>query len=137
LHVGYGTFKPVLADDLADHRVDAEDYVVTEETAAALNAARAGGGRIVAAGTTATRVLETIYRDGVYRAGSGQTEVYIYPPRKLSAVDALQTNFHLPRSSLLALVCAFGGTEFILEAYRYAVEHEFRFYSYGDTMLIS
>ncbi len=137
LHVGYGTFKPVLADDLADHRVDAEDYIVTEETAAALNAARAAGGRIVAVGTTATRVLETVYRDGVYRDGSGQTEVYIYPPRRLSAVDALQTNFHLPRSSLLALVCAFGGTEFILEAYRHAVEHEFRFYSYGDTMLIS
>ncbi len=136
LHVGYGTFKPVQAEDLKDHRVDAEDYIVTEETAAALNAARKGGGRVIAAGTTSARVLETIFREGAYRAGAGQTEVYIYPPRKLSAVDALQTNFHLPRSSLLALVCAFGGTEFILEAYRHAVEKKFRFYSYGDTMLI-
>jgi S-adenosylmethionine:tRNA ribosyltransferase-isomerase len=87
-------------------------------------------------GTTVTRVLETQYRTGKFRAGAGVTGKYIYPPYHFQAVDILQTNFHLPRSSLLALVCAFAGTEFVLEAYRFAVKEQFRFYSYGDVMLI-
>lgn len=136
LHVGYGTFKPVLAEQLKDHRVDAEYFHLPGETAGTLNRTRAEGGRVVAVGTTSTRVLETQYADGSFRGGDGFTERYIFPPYDFQGVDVLQTNFHLPRSSLLALVCAFAGAEFVLEAYRHAVEKEFRFYSYGDTMLI-
>lgn len=135
LHVGYGTFKPIQARELSAHRVDPEEYVLPEAAATRLNAVRASGGRVVAAGTTVTRALETQY-DGMYRAGAGLTEKYIYPPYEFRAVDALQTNFHLPRSSLLALVCAFAGRDLVMEAYRHAVAARFRFYSYGDTMLI-
>ncbi|HNR31108.1 MAG TPA: tRNA preQ1(34) S-adenosylmethionine ribosyltransferase-isomerase QueA [Candidatus Hydrogenedentes bacterium] len=136
LHVGYGTFKPVTAEDLAAHTVDPESFTLPEATAATLNATRARGGRVVAVGTTTTRVLETQYRDGAYHPGIGTTDRYIHPPYQFAGVDVLQTNFHLPRSSLLALVCAFAGVEFILEAYRHAIERRFRFYSYGDVMLI-
>jgi len=136
LHVGYGTFKPITAGELAAHTVDPEPFALPPETADALNNARARGGRIVAVGTTSTRVLETQYRDGLFHAGDGVTDRYIYPPYAFGGVDVLQTNFHLPRSSLLALVCAFAGTEFVLEAYRRAVARRFRFYSYGDAMLI-
>ena len=136
LHVGYGTFKPVLAEDLEAHRVEPEDFALSEETAGLLNETRAAGGRIVAVGTTSTRVLETQYRDGAFHSGTGTTDRYIYPPYTFGAVDALLTNFHLPRSSLLALVCAFAGTEFTLRAYAHAIEEGFRFYSYGDAMLI-
>lgn len=136
LHVGYGTFKPVQVEDLAQHTVDPEDFELSPETANKLNHTRALGGRIVAVGTTATRVLETQYQDGAFLAGSGQTNTYIYPPYHFQAIDALQTNFHLPRSSLLALVAAFTGKELLLEAYRYAIDQRFRFYSYGDAMLI-
>lgn len=136
LHVGYGTFKPVQVERLEDHTVDPEDFDFPEETARVLNETRAAGGRVVAVGTTSTRVLETQYQDGRYQPGHGVTNKYIYPPYAFRAVDALVTNFHLPRSSLLALVCAFGGMEFVLDAYHYAVERRFRFYSYGDAMLI-
>ncbi len=136
LHVGYGTFKPITAGTLEAHRVDPEDFSMPETTAAVLNETRAQGGRVVAVGTTAARVLETQCRGGRFHAGAGVTDTYIYPPYAFSGVDILQTNFHLPRSSLLALVCAFAGTEFVLEAYRYAVKEAFRFYSYGDVMLI-
>lgn len=136
LHVGYGTFKPVAAERLDEHSVDPEEFVFPEATAARLNATRARGGRVVAVGTTSTRVLETQCRDGRFVAGAGETSAYFYPPYTFRAVDALQTNFHLPKSSLLALVCAFAGTELTLAAYRHAVERGFRFYSYGDTMLI-
>jgi S-adenosylmethionine:tRNA ribosyltransferase-isomerase len=136
LHVGYGTFKPVTVDDFAEHTVDAEDFEVSDATAAQLNETRAEGGRVVAVGTTATRVLETQYRDGTYHPGEGQTSKYIYPPYVFGGVDVLQTNFHLPRSSLLALVAAFAGPELIREAYRFAIAERFRFYSYGDAMLI-
>lgn len=136
LHVGYGTFKPVVAKDLAEHTVDAEDFFFPEETAAQLNETRARGGRVVAVGTTSTRVLETQCRGGRFVGGEGATECYIYPPYTFRGVDILQTNFHLPRSSLLALVCAFAGVERTLEAYRFAVKEGFRFYSYGDVMLI-
>ena len=136
LHVGYGTFKPVLADNLEAHRVEPEEFLLSEESADLLNETRATGGRIVAVGTTSTRVLETQYKDGTFNADAGTTDHYIYPPYTFDAVDALLTNFHLPRSSLLALVCAFAGTEFALRAYAHAIENEFRFYSYGDAMLI-
>lgn len=136
LHVGYGTFKPITTDDLSEHRVDPEDFTFSEETADRLNATRARGGRVMAVGTTATRVLETQYHEGAYRAGSGATQKYIYPPYTFGGVDILQTNFHLPKSSLLALVFAFAGRDLTLQAYRYAVEKRFRFYSYGDVMLI-
>lgn len=136
LHVGYGTFRPIQSEDLAEHAVEAEDFEFPEETAAQLNAIREQAGRILAVGTTTTRVLETCCPEGRFRAGSGVTDHYIYPPYTFRGVDLLLTNFHLPRSSLLALVCAFGGTELILEAYRHAVEQRYRFYSYGDAMLI-
>lgn len=136
LHVGYGTFRPIMAENVEDHTVEPEEFIFPSESATLLNTVRREGGRVVAVGTTVTRVLETQYVDGAFRHGAGATDRYIYPPYAFRAVDALQTNFHLPRSSLLALVCAFAGTEFVLEAYRYAVAHRFRFYSYGDVMLI-
>lgn len=136
LHVGYGTFKPITAEKLEDHYVDPEEFHVSEEAAAKLNATRASGGRIVAVGTTATRTLETQYRDGRFQPGEGNTSKYIYPPYIYGGVDVLQTNFHLPKSSLLALVFAFAGRDLVMEAYQYAIREEFRFYSYGDVMLI-
>jgi S-adenosylmethionine:tRNA ribosyltransferase-isomerase len=136
LHVGYGTFKPVQVDALEAHRVEPEEFSFSEETAGMLNETRASGGRIVAVGTTSTRVLETQFRDGFFYGGTGTTDRYIYPPYEFEAVDALLTNFHLPRSSLLALVCAFAGTGFALRAYAHAIEAEFRFCSYGVAMLI-
>lgn len=136
LHVGYGTFRPIQAERVEEHVLEPEEFELPEETAAVLDRARAAGGRVVAVGTTCTRVLESQYRDGAYQAGRGRTGHFIYPPYAFRAVDALQTNFHLPRSSLLALVCAFAGTDFVLEAYRFAVRERFRFYSYGDVMLI-
>ncbi|MCX5759838.1 MAG: tRNA preQ1(34) S-adenosylmethionine ribosyltransferase-isomerase QueA [Candidatus Hydrogenedentes bacterium] len=136
LHVGYGTFKPITADTLEAHCVDTEDYALSEDTARLLDRVRANGGRIVAVGTTSARVLETCYRDGAFHAGVGETDLYIHPPYTFRAVDALQTNFHLPRSSLLALVCAFAGKNHVLDAYRLAIREDFRFYSYGDAMLI-
>jgi S-adenosylmethionine:tRNA ribosyltransferase-isomerase len=136
LHVGYGTFKPITVEDLAEHRVDPEDFELSPETAARLNTVRPAGGRVVAVGTTATRVLETQYHDGAFHPGSGQTNTYIHPPYTYGGVDVLQTNFHLPKSSLLALVAAFAGVELMREAYRFAIAERFRFYSYGDAMLI-
>ena len=136
LHVGYGTFKPITATQLDEHYVDPEEYHVSPEAAARLNATRAAGKRIVAVGTTATRTLETQYRHGQFHHGEGSTDKYIYPPYDFQAIDALQTNFHLPKSSLLALVFAFAGRDLIMEAYEYAIREKFRFYSYGDVMLI-
>jgi len=136
LHVGYGTFKPITADSLEDHRVDPEWFSFSQAAADTLNRVRRDGGRIVAVGTTSTRVLETQWQDGRFVAGEGQTHTYIYPPYTFRGVDILQTNFHLPKSSLLALVCAFGGTDLVLRAYHQAITEEYRFYSYGDAMLI-
>ena len=136
LHVGYGTFKPITANTLEEHTVDGEEFEFPEETAQSLNQVRIAGGRIVAVGTTCSRVLETQYRDNAYQAGSGITNHYIFPPYRFQAVDVLQTNFHLPKSSLLALVCAFAGRELVMEAYSKAIKEGFRFYSYGDVMLI-
>ena len=136
LHVGYGTFRPILTDRVEHHELEPEDFDFPEDTARRLNDTRAQGGRVVAVGTTCTRVLETQYQEGRFRPGAGRTNRFIYPPYAFQAVDVLQTNFHLPRSSLLALVCAFADTDFVLEAYRLAVRERFRFYSYGDVMLI-
>jgi S-adenosylmethionine:tRNA ribosyltransferase-isomerase len=133
LHVGYGTFQPVEAEQIEDHRMHSEQYEVSEE-AAHLIAERKG--RLVAAGTTSARVIETLARTGGVRAARGNTDLYLYPGRPLRLVDALLTNFHLPRSSLLLLVSALAGRERILDAYRHAIEKGYRFYSYGDAMLI-
>lgn len=136
LHVGYGTFKPILAHTLEEHQVDPEEFELSEETVKVLHRVRAAKGRVVAVGTTVARVLESQYRIGKYRAGKGLTTKYIYPPYNFHGIDVLQTNFHLPHSSLLALVCAFAGYDLTMEAYRYAVQERYRFYSYGDVMLI-
>lgn len=137
LHVGYGTFQPVRADLVEDHRVESERYVIPDATAQAFAEARRRGGRIVAVGTTTTRALETaVGDDGLLRPGSGSTELFLRPGSSFRAVDALVTNFHLPKSSLLMLVAGFAGRELVLEAYRHAVREGYRFYSYGDAMLI-
>ncbi len=116
--------------------MDGEEFEFTEEAALSLNQVRAEGGRIIAVGTTCCRVLETQYQDNAYHPGSGITNHYIYPPYTFQGVDVLQTNFHLPKSSLLALVCAFADYELVMEAYHKAIQERFRFYSYGDVMLI-
>jgi S-adenosylmethionine:tRNA ribosyltransferase-isomerase len=143
LHVGLGTFAPVSADDPADHRMHSEWYELSPSTAERLGAARSAGRRIVAVGTTSVRVLEaSAGPDGRFAAGSGWTDIFLYPPAEFRAADALVTNFHLPRSTLLMLVAAFcspGRTEgvgMVLSAYRQAVRAGYRFYSYGDAMLI-
>lgn len=137
LHVGLGTFEPIKAPRLADHRMHTEWYELSEQTAATIERTRAGGGRIFAVGTTSARVLETCATpDGQVRAGSGTTDIFIYPPYRFRAVDAMLTNFHLPGSTLLAMVFAFAGRDRILTAYARAVQLGMRFYSYGDAMLI-
>jgi len=137
LHVGPGTFRPVTAERVEDHVVEPEPFSVPAETAAAVSAARARGGRVVAVGTTTIRVLETVARaDGGIDARDGEAGLVIVPGFAFRAVDALLTNFHLPRSSLLLLVSAFAGRERVLQAYAEAVRAGYRFYSYGDAMLI-
>jgi S-adenosylmethionine:tRNA ribosyltransferase-isomerase len=137
LHVGLGTFKPVTADLVHEHRMDAERYSIPEATAAALRRAGDEGRRVVAVGTTVVRTLESaaLAHDGDVPAGAGSTALFIYPGFRFRVVDALLTNFHLPQSTLLMLVSAFAGRERVLDAYRDAVEHGYRFYSYGDAML--
>jgi len=136
-HVGYGTFKPVRVDRVEDHVVDPERFEIPLGAAQAIGQARQTGRRVVAVGTTTTRALESaIDPAGGVRAGSGVTSLFIHPGHRFQVVDALLTNFHLPRSSLLMLVAAFAGVDLALEAYRYAVAARFRFYSYGDAMLI-
>ncbi|MFH0983088.1 MAG: tRNA preQ1(34) S-adenosylmethionine ribosyltransferase-isomerase QueA [Planctomycetota bacterium] len=137
LHVGMGTFAPVTVDDLARHPMHAEWYALDPPAAERINRHRANGGRIVAVGTTSVRVLEScVDAEGRVRAGSGWTRKFCYPPYHFRGVDALLTNFHLPRSTLLALVMAFAGVEPIRRAYRHAVAQEYRFFSYGDAMFI-
>jgi S-adenosylmethionine:tRNA ribosyltransferase-isomerase len=137
LHVGYGTFEPVRTDEVQLHRVAPEWSSITREAAAAINRARGRGGRVIAVGTTTIRALESASSpDGSVRSKSGNADLTIVPGYKFGAVDALLTNFHLPRSSLLILVSAFAGRDLILGAYRHAVREGYRFYSYGDCMLI-
>jgi S-adenosylmethionine:tRNA ribosyltransferase-isomerase len=138
LHVGLGTFLPVRVDDLRNHRMHREYYRISEETAKAVNERKISGGRVVAVGTTTTRALEQgAAGDGMLRAGAGEADIFIYPGYAFKVVDALITNFHLPKSTLLMLVCAFTGKEFLLRAYAEAVQRQFRFYSYGDAMFIA
>jgi S-adenosylmethionine:tRNA ribosyltransferase-isomerase len=137
LHVGYGTFEPVRVNDLAEHRVMPEQYEISHETAGILNQARAEGRRIIAIGTTTTRALEaSITAHGRFIAERGSANLTIIPGYRFKAIDGLLTNFHLPQSSLLVLVSVFGGHEFIMKAYGHAVSAAYRFYSYGDCMLI-
>jgi S-adenosylmethionine:tRNA ribosyltransferase-isomerase len=136
LHVGYGTFRPITAERIEDHTVEPEEFWFPDETAQCLNRTRADGGRIIAVGTTSARVLESRFHDASFHPGAGITDLFVYLSYLFNAVDILLTNFHLPCSSLLALVCAFAGTQFLIEAYQRAVQERFRFYSYGDAMLI-
>jgi S-adenosylmethionine:tRNA ribosyltransferase-isomerase len=138
LHVGYGTFQPIRTDQVEGHRIDPEPYEIREDAAASITAALEARRRIVAVGTTTTRTLEAVAaaHDGRVPAGAGYADLFIYPGFQFRVVDALLTNFHLPQSSLLMLVCAFAGRELVLEAYRRAVAERYRFYSYGDAMLV-
>jgi S-adenosylmethionine:tRNA ribosyltransferase-isomerase len=138
LHVGYGTFKPVRVERIEDHIVDPEPYEIPESTAASIARAKGEGRRVVAVGTTTTRALEDAARrgNGAVAAGKGIATVFIHPGHVFRAIDGLVTNFHLPSSSLLMLVAAFAGREAVLDAYREAVAERYRFYSYGDAMLI-
>ncbi len=137
LHVGVGTFRPVEAEDPAEHRMHSEWYSVSAEAAAAVNETRAAGGSIWAVGTTVVRTLESAATDdGRVHAGEGWTDIFIRPPYRFKTVDHLVTNFHLPRSTLLMLVSALGGYELVMRAYREAVERGYRFFSYGDAMVV-
>lgn len=137
LHVGLGTFRPVKAENVEEHVMHSEFYRVTEEAAAAINQARAAGGRVIAVGTTAVRTLETVSaEDGEIIPGEGWTQKYIYPGYRYKAIDGMITNFHLPKSSLIMLVSAFAGKKNVLQAYQTAVEEKYRFFSFGDAMFI-
>jgi S-adenosylmethionine:tRNA ribosyltransferase-isomerase len=136
LHVGAGTFQPVRTETVEAHHMHRERYEVPQATVEAIATARAAGGRVLAVGTTALRALEAAARDGELRAGSGETDLFVYPGYRFRVVDRLLTNFHLPRSSLLMLVAAFAGLDRIRHAYAHAIRERYRFFSYGDAMLI-
>jgi len=136
LHVGLGTFMPVRVDDFTQHKMHRERYSIPEETVAAIARCRKRGGRVVAVGTTVARTLEFAANGNLPVSGSGEADIFIYPGYSFKVVDALLTNFHLPKSTLLMLVAAFAGREPVLAAYRTAIERGFRFYSYGDAMFI-
>lgn len=137
LHVGLGTFRPVTEDIIEDHKMHSEYYMMDEKTAQLLNDTRNKGGRIIAVGTTSTRTLETIYEKfGTFKEDSGFTTLFLYPSKTVDSIDGLITNFHLPKSTLLMLVSAIATKEFILKAYNHAVEERYRFFSFGDAMLI-
>ncbi|MDR2196117.1 MAG: tRNA preQ1(34) S-adenosylmethionine ribosyltransferase-isomerase QueA, partial [Gallionellaceae bacterium] len=136
LHVGAGTFQPVRAENVEEHVMHSERYSVPTETVEAVRETQARGGRVIAVGTTSLRALESAAASGELRAGEGETRLFVTPGYRFRTADLLLTNFHLPRSTLLMLICAFGGMTEMLAAYRYAVEREYRFFSYGDAMLI-
>lgn len=137
LHVGLGTFRPVTEDIIEDHKMHSEYYTMDKKTAEILNNTRSSGGRIIAVGTTSTRTLETIYEKfGAFKEDSGFTTLFLYPSKTVDSIDGLITNFHLPKSTLLMLVSAIATKEFILKAYNHAVEERYRFFSFGDAMLI-
>jgi S-adenosylmethionine:tRNA ribosyltransferase-isomerase len=136
LHVGAGTFQPVRSQDLDRHRMHSEWLEVDEDTVAAIEATKAAGGRILAVGTTSVRSLETAAAGGVLRPYRGETRLFIRPGFRFRVVDMLLTNFHLPESTLLMLVCSFAGYDRMMSAYRHAVERRYRFFSYGDAMLL-
>lgn len=137
LHVGLGTFRPVAAETIEDHKMHSEFYTMTSSAAETLNKAKAAGGKIISVGTTSTRTLETIIHDhGEFKEASGFTDIFIYPGFEYKAVDVLITNFHLPKSSLVMLVSAFSSRNHILNAYAHAVDSEYRFFSFGDAMIL-
>ena len=137
LHVGLGTFRPVKVEDVSQHHMHSEYYVVEEEQARLINDTRAAGGRVICVGTTSCRTLESAAdEDGILRAGSGWTDIFIYPGYRFKIMDALITNFHLPESTLLMLVSAFADKEKIMKAYEEAVRQRYRFFSFGDAMFI-
>ena len=137
LHVGLGTFRPVKEEIIENHKMHEEFYIVTEEAAKAINEARKNGGRIIAVGTTSTRTLETVADESGYiHPKSGWTDIFIYPGYKFKAIDGMITNFHLPESTLIMMVSAFAGKENIMRAYKVAIENKYRFFSFGDAMLI-
>lgn len=138
LHVGLGTFRPVSVDNLDEHEMHSEFYTLSQEAADTLNQVKAAGGRVIAVGTTSIRTLETIGNkfDGKLQADSGWTNIFIKPGYQFKVVDAFSTNFHLPKSTLVMLVSAFAGREFVLEAYKHAVEEHYRFFSFGDAMFV-
>lgn len=136
LDVSWGTFSPVRHEDLALHRMHSESFVLPGSAASLINDTRRGGGRIIAVGTTSLRVLESTYKNGENRAGEGETDIFIRPPQTVRSADCLLTNFHTPGSTLLMLVAAFAGYDVIMSAYREAVKEQYRFFSYGDAMLI-
>lgn len=137
LHVGLGTFRPVKVDDITQHKMHAEFYVIEQTACDAINAAKRNGGRVIAVGTTANRVLETVSdENGFVQPATGWTDIFIYPGYRFRCVDALITNFHLPESTLIMLVSAFAGRETVLHAYQVAVEERYRFFSFGDAMFI-
>ena len=141
LHINYGTFAPVKSEDISKHRMHKEEFILPRKTAKVINATYARGKKVFAVGTTSARVLETCagrarQRRFLFRAGSGWTDLFIYSPYRFKAVDCLLTNFHFPRSTLLMLVSAFAGKELIFKAYQEAIERRYRFFSYGDAMLI-
>ncbi|MDW7650808.1 MAG: tRNA preQ1(34) S-adenosylmethionine ribosyltransferase-isomerase QueA [Bacillota bacterium] len=137
LHVGLGTFRPVKVEDIRDHRMHSEYYRIDTESAQSLNHTRKEGHKIVAVGTTSCRVLETVTGDdGLVNPGSGWTDIFIYPGYQFKGVDSLLTNFHLPKSTLMMLISAFAGREIVLNAYQEAIKERYRFFSFGDAMLI-
>ncbi|MGQ9844318.1 MAG: tRNA preQ1(34) S-adenosylmethionine ribosyltransferase-isomerase QueA [Spirochaetota bacterium] len=137
LYVSWGTFQPVRAEDIRQHKMHTEEFYLPQQTVQNIYTAKKRGGRVIAVGTTSLRVLESVYSDGEYTHGYGATEIFIYPPYKVKSVDALITNFHTPKSTLLMLVAAFAGYDCIMEAYRKAVQEQYRFFSYGDAMFIT
>lgn len=138
LHVGLGTFRPVKVDDVENHKMHSEFYVINEQTAEVINSARKNGGKIFSVGTTSSRVLETVSdENGFVKAQTGWTDIFIYPPYKFKCVDSLITNFHLPESTLLMLVSSFSSKDIIMNAYKEAVENRYRFFSFGDAMLLT
>lgn len=138
LHVGLGTFRPVKADTITDHKMHSEHYVLPQQTAELINRTRQNGGRVFAVGTTSCRTLESVGvgEDGLVHAADGWTDIFIYPGYSFQVLDGLITNFHLPESTLIMLVSAFAGYELTMETYRYAVAERYRFFSFGDSMLI-
>lgn len=137
LHVGLGTFRPVVVDDVSKHDMHSEYYILKEDTANLLNKTRKNNKKIIAVGTTSTRVLETIAdENGHFKAASGNTKIFIYPGYKFHGIDALLTNFHLPKSTLIMLISALAGKENVLNAYKHAVKEKYRFFSFGDCMFI-
>ena len=137
LHVGSGTFQPVRVENLSEHIMHKEFFAVPQETVNAVNETKKRGGRVIAIGTTAVRALESASRSGVLHAGFGDTDLFITPGYEFKSVDAMLTNFHLPESTLLMLVSAFSRYEFVMQAYRHAIEQKYRFFSYGDAMWVS